>query len=216
MFLLLARILVFSLWVILIGSVVACATTWQYDLPAIDEAYEREVKALRWFSIGEKEDEPLPAERRARVVTSWVAQKIDDIRLPEGGGRMGKGMAAGVRAADPNDFWAHTFKPRLKRFLPIFYLRVETYLWAYMTLFPLFLVCYFWGAYYGRIKMRSGVHKRNWPVQVLMWFLRTMNIAAVGATGFVLAPPVMYWMLPSFLIACVVVIMWRSYHIEML
>lgn len=213
---LLARILIFSLWVILIGSVVACLTTWQHDLPAIDTAYEREVSAMRMVSIGESDDERLPAERRAQAVTAWVAKQIDGIRAPKDGGRVGDGIRSGLDAADPKNFWSHTFKPRLKRFLPIFYLRVETYLLAYATLFPLFAVCFFWGMYYGRKKMRAGVHKRNWPVIILMWMLRTINIVGVGATGFVLAPPVVYWMVPSFLLGCVILVIWRAFHIEML
>ena len=210
------RILVFSLWVILLGTLVAALTTWRHDLPVIDAAYEREVTAMRLVSIGEADDRRLPSERRAQVVTGWIVKQIDAIGTPKTTGRFTQGLQEGIQAMDPDDFWAHTYKPRLKRFLPIFYLRIETYLIAYVTLFPLFAICFLWGMHHGRLMMRSGVHKRNWPAQAMMWLLRSCNLIAVGATGFVFAPPVVYWMVPSFLVAAVIIVLWRSYHIELL
>lgn len=209
---LIVRMIGFSGWVVILCLALSLLTVKNYTQLEIDDAYEREVKAIRIFSIGLDPDKRLPCERRGQVVSTWLGDKIDLIKMSQPSGRVAQSVTSAVENV-PTSWWDET-KPRLKRFLPLAWIRVETYLVMYLTCIWLFFFAFLIGEHFARKKIRSGVHKRNvlpiW-IRAILWLIRDISVAC---TGIVIFPPVVYWIIPNLLICSITVMLWRAYSIQ--
>jgi hypothetical protein len=212
---LLIRIIGFLGGVVVVSGAVASATCWLYDFKSIDAAYEREVSANRAVAIGIPTDARLPIETRAIVVSTAICTYLDSIHWPFADGRMGRTVEAGAAHIDKADWFHQTFSPRMRRFMPVWYMRIETYGVVYLTCVGFIYLAYFIGQYSARKKIREGVHKRYVVAMAISWALRALLWVGVMATGWVACPAVIWWILPSLILSGVVIAVWRANMVEL-
>lgn len=213
MFWLLVRVIAFAGWAVILCLLMALFTLSSYSQVAIDNAYEREVAALRLVSLGQDPLRRLPQEIRGQRVAAWVSGKLDDVhQFDPAPTRSSNGIADALTHL-PLDWWER-FKPKLKRFAPVAWIRLETYLTLYLTCLPLYFCAFLLGEHLARKKIREGVHKRNiFPIWIrrFLWFIRD---ASVACTGLVIFLPVVWWVVPSIIMSCAVLVLWRAYSIQ--
>lgn len=209
---LIVRMIAFCGFTCLLCLIFALATVSFYTHNEIDAAYEREITAIRQFSIGLDPERRLPCERRGVYVGNWLGDVIDSIGRKRPGSRASDGVAESWYIF-ANHWWDRT-APKLKRFVPLAYIRLETYQTIYLTCVGLYLFAYLLGEHYARIKIRSGVHKRSTLPAWIRYFLTLLSHLWVACTGIVTFLPVVYWVIPSVLLSCCIVGLWRAYSIQ--
>ena len=209
------RVLVFAAGVVCFSVAMTLLTAWRFDLVGLDAAYTAEVRAMRVMSIGEADDEMLPCERRAQFVGEWIAKRVEELRPPPSDSRTINGILQGAAKLDPGPWFHDVFKPRGLRFLPTLYLRIETYAFIYWLSLPMLILAYHLGAYYARLRTLEAGAKKEQVVNALKWVLRMLNFGLVACAGLVVFPPVAYWVVPSLLLAGLVVVAIRANHIEL-
>lgn len=209
------RIIAYQAYAILLVTGVTLGTAWIFSVGQIDDAYEREVRSLRSVSIGEDDDKRLPVEVRAQRVASYIRSMVDRPKSQESHGIVGDGIDETVtgflnRPAVVN------FKTSVLRFLPLGYIRLETYYSITLLLTPFLLIAWLLGTSRSKGLVGEGYHKRNFLPHYLrysFWFVRD---ALVAGAGFVLMPAVVWWVLPAFLLSCFMIYVWRAYSIAYL
>jgi len=209
------KVVVFEAIIVFFSTVMMLFTTWRYEVIDIDAAYQREVIAMRMVSIREQIDERLPVERRAAAVSDAIIEFLDQIRLPTSSSRYITGLLHGSEHLDPGEWWHTIAKPRMARFLPTLYMRVETYSVVYWFSLPLLILAYFWGEYFARRKILEARSKKNQVVAFFKWCLRGLNVVLASCAGLVVFPPVAYWIVPSLLLAGTIAMLVRANHVEL-
>lgn len=223
----------------------ALCTLGRFDVTEIDVAYEREVRSLRWVSLGVADDQPLGIERRAQAVGKEVGLFLEgrtilrdemktptasDQALPESlsktdpaqeklvpvpaSGRMAAGITQGVATSTIGRWWIGEMRPRLKRFIPLLYVRMEVFFLAYVGGMTLVILTFFAGEYFSRQFIREGKHKKNYWVDWIKNGLRTVLYVCIASAGLVSMPPVVWWIIPCVLMSLAILVLVRAYTIE--
>jgi hypothetical protein len=206
------KLIAFSGFTVILCLVFAIGTVSYFSHEDIDRAYEREVAAIRKFSIGLDPERRLPCERRGVYIGNYVGNAIDAIGRQRPPSRVSDAVDKSWYVL-ANEWWEDT-KPKLKRFMPLAYIRIETYQTIYLTSLGLYLFAYFLGEHYARIKIRAGVHKTSSKPAWILFLLRTMASLSVACTGIVTFLPVVYWVIPGVLLSCLIVSYWRAHSIQ--
>ncbi|MDA3961230.1 MAG: hypothetical protein PF961_10605 [Planctomycetota bacterium] len=213
MFGLLARLVVFFLWVTMVSALVAVLTAGFTSVERIDQAYVREVRAMRWLGPGVSEEKRIGPERRGLAAGNWIADQIDAIALPNGGSRLGDGVREGVRRTGLRAWWQRQ-RPHVNAFLPTLVMRLEAFFVSMALACPLLISCYFVGEFLGRKAMAAGELKRESTVNAWKWGFRSVVQAMAIAAGLVVAPPVAWWIVPGIAVLGLCAVQVRRYFPE--
>ena len=116
---------------------------------------------------------------------------------------------------DPGTWWHQVAKPRMQRFLPVLYMRVETYSLMYVVAIPLLVLCFFLREYIARRRILAARGKKNQVVNWLQWSLSTINTVLAACAGLVIFPPVVLWIVPSLLLCGVIAVLIRANFVEL-
>lgn len=211
------RLICFQLFAILLCAGMTIGTVWMSSIEKIDDAYEREVRSLRLVGIGEDPELRLPVERRAqefaKAITNFCDRILPDPPPGSNQPRVTSALESGMRQMLNHPWWQKT-KPLLRRFLPVAYMRLETYYLISLPLFPLLLIGFMIGQASGKQRIREGYHKRNFLPHYTRYGFGLLRDTTVACTGLVIFPPVVFWVLPVVLISCLMTYLWRAYSIQ--
>jgi hypothetical protein len=208
----LLRIIAFVGWAVLLCLVMALATASFFSDVEIDNAYEREIKSIRLVSYGLDPERRLPCERRAILVANYLGDKIDSIGRSRPQSRASDGFVVGWYVAVYQ--WWDKSRPKIKRVLPLCYIRLETYTIITLTCVLFYAFAFYLGEHFAREKIRSGVHKRNvLPAWIRLGLNAVRNIA-VACMGLVYCLPVVYWIIPMMVLSATIIVLWRANSIQ--
>jgi hypothetical protein len=211
------RVACYQLWVVILCMAVACLTTWLFSIGQIDDAYEREVVAIRKVAVNQSIDKRLPVEVRGQRVAAWVRSQLEGSRsdgaLPGKRDPILNGVADTVHGFTTRP-WVVNWKTTMLRFIPLAYMRMETYFLISWSLLPLVVIAFTLGTARSKSLIGEGYHKRNFLPHYLrtgFWIIRDTTVACAG---FVMFPAVVWWVVPTVLFSCIMVYVWRAYSIQ--